>query len=169
MIRPTLAAGMLALLAVECASAQEIKVQEQWAYTTRIDGTTGRTQFLATTVALEDENAWLVLGCGDDGRITISIMYTGGFRYPLQNSVGVSFQVDSAPRGNAVAVSVGQGQISIDPRIGSELLSFLVDGRRLSISIFDSDSKAHSYAWPLQPSDVALSDIRAHCLEADCQ
>src|SRR5262245_57051576 len=130
-IRPTLAAGMLALLAVECASAQEIKVQEQWAYTTRIDGTTGRAQFLATTVALEDENAWLVLACGDDGRITISIRYTGGFRYPLRKPVDVSFQVDSAPRSDAAAVSVAPGQISIDPRMSGELLSFLVDGRRL--------------------------------------
>jgi len=170
--RPILAA---AILVVSClapfnsASAQpgEINVQQQWAYMRHIDLTTGKVQFLAATAAIDDDNAWLLLACGEDGRITFSMIYTGGFPYSLKSPVSVSIQVDIALGVTTAAVMIGQDHISIDPRLSHELLSFLVDGSGLSASIADADAKIRSYAWSLQPNDVALADIRTHCLEVD--
>src|SRR5262249_14310240 len=126
--RPILVA---AILVVSClapfnsASAQpgEINVQQQWAYMRHIDLTTGKVQFLAATAAIDDDNAWLLLACGEDGRITFSMIYTGGFPYSLKSPVSVSIQVDIALGVTTAAVMIGQDHISIDPRLSHELLS----------------------------------------------
>ena len=169
-IRPIFVAASLVisgLATFNFASAQpgEINVQEQWAYMKHTDETTGKVQFLATTAAIEDDNAWLLLACGEDGRITFSIIYTGGFPYSLKSPASVSLRIDVDPAVTTAAVITGPSQISVGPRVSNELLSFLVDGNRLSASISDADAKIHTYAWSLQPSDVALADIRGHCLE----
>src|SRR6266508_644485 len=150
------------LAAPDFGSAQpaEINVQQQWAYMKHIDLTTGKLQFLATTAAIEDDNALLLLACGEDGRITFSIIYTGGFPYSLKSPVSALLRIDIDLALTTAAVMIGSTQISIDPRVSNELLSFLVDGSRLSASISDADGKIHGYAWSLQPSDVALADIR---------
>ncbi len=169
-IRPIFAVPILVVscfAALNSGSAQpaEINVQQQWAYTEHINRTTGKVQFLATTAAIEDDDAWLLLACGEDGRITFSIIYTGGFPYLLKSPVSLLLRIDINPAITAAAVIIGSALISIDLRVSNKLLSFVVDGSRLSASISDADAKIHSYAWSLQPSDVALSDIRAHCLE----
>ncbi len=169
-IRPVFALAILAvssLAALKCASAQPagINVQQQWVYRKQVDQTTGKVQFLATSAAIGDENAWLLLACGEDGRITFSIIYTGGFPYSLKNPVSVLLRIDIDPAVTTAAVMIGPTQIAIGSRVSNELLSFLVDGSRLSASISDTDANIHSYAWSLQPSDVALADIHGHCLE----
>lgn len=155
------------LVALNFVSAQpaEINVQQQWIYRKQVDQTTGKVQFSATTAAIGDENAWLLLACGEDGRITFSIIYTGGFPFSLKSPVSVLWRIDVNPPVTAAAVMIGPTQIAIGSRVSNELLSFLVDGSRLSASISDVDGKIHSYSWSLQPSDVALADIRGQCLE----
>ena len=93
----TVAAAISALISASMAAEPEPKTQEQWAYTRHVDQTTGRVQFLATNMAMEDENAWLVLACGDDGQSTISIIHTGGFLYPLKQPTRVLFRIDTSP------------------------------------------------------------------------
>jgi hypothetical protein len=169
-IRPVFAVAIFVvscLAAFNSASAQpgEINVQKQWTYMKHTDETSGKVQFLATTAAIEDDNAWLLLACGEDGRITFSIIYTGGFPFSLKSPVSVLWRIDVNPAVTTAAVMIGPTQIAIGSRVSNELLSFVVDGSRLSASISDADGKTHSYAWSLEPSDVALADIRGHCLE----
>jgi hypothetical protein len=73
--------AMMPLAEGSPAAQPELKVQEQWAYTRHVDQATGRVQFSATNMAMEDENAWLVLACDDEGKIRISIVHKDGFHY----------------------------------------------------------------------------------------
>jgi hypothetical protein len=84
-IRPIFAVAILVvscLVALNFVSAQpaEINVQQQWIYRKQVDQTT-KVQFLATTAAIGDENAWLLLACGEDGRTRSRLSIQAAFPF----------------------------------------------------------------------------------------
>ena len=56
-------------------------------------------------------------------------------------------------------------QISIDPAPSHDLLPLLLDGNQSSVTIPDSLGNIHDYSFVLQPNTLALSNIRARCLD----
>jgi hypothetical protein len=170
-IRPRIFTLCLALAALrmagDCPSAHaaEIGVQGRWMYTTEPDGLTGAAQGMAATAAVEDDNVWLMLTCSPDRQMTVSIMHAEAFSYPLQNRVNLSLGIDTHPTLTMSALTVNEKQLSLDSGSSYSLLPLLLAGDRSFASVPDSRGEAHRYSFVLKPNDVALSDIRAQCLD----
>ena len=64
------------------------------------------------------------------------------------------------------AVSIHNGQVSIESRSSHDLLPLLLRGNQSFVTIPDGQGEPHEYGFNLQPNDVALSRIRANCLDA---
>jgi len=147
------------------AQASEIGMQGRWMYTTEVVGATEAVQAMATTAAVEDDNVWLLLTCSPDRQTTVSIMHVEAFSYPLQSRVNLSLGIDAHPTLTMSALTVNEKQLSLDPGSSYALLPLLLAGDRSFASVPDSRGEAHSYSFVLKPNDVALSDIRAQCLD----
>ena len=77
-------AAALFVMASNVSAAQgfgQVNVQGEWAYTTR-DRDDGK-EYMATIHAAED-SAWLLLACSPDKRLTVSLIHTGQFPFPLK-------------------------------------------------------------------------------------
>ena len=154
-------------VAADCPSAQaaEVGVQGRWMYTIEGDSATEAVQAMATTAAMEDDNVWLLLTCSPDRQTTVSIMHVEAFSYPLQSRVNLSVGIDTHPMLTMLALRVNEKQLSLDSGSSYALLPLLLGGNQSFASIPDSRGQSHHYSFVLKPNDVALSDIRAQCLE----
>src|SRR5262245_10526539 len=168
-IRPPIFTLCLALAALRVAAgwpsaqASEVAMQGRWMYTTEVVGATE--EAMATTAAVEDDNIWLLLTCSPDRQTTVSIMHVEAFSYPLQSRVNLSLGIDAHPTLTMSALTVSERQISLDTGSSYALLPLLLAGDRSFASVPDSRGEAHRYSFVLKPNDVALSDIRAQCLD----
>jgi len=151
------------------AETSGFNAQGPWVYTHRIDPASEAVWHMATTVALEDDNVWLLLTCGEDRTMTVSIMHVEGFSYPVESSVSVSLRIDRHPTVRIPALPISNRQISIDPASSHDLLPLLLEGNRSSVTIADSRGDTHDYSFMLQPNEPALRDIRAICLDHEEQ
>jgi len=161
------AVALLVLLAAtknSSAQTSDIRVQGPWVYGTQVDQAEA-VQEMATTMAMGDDNVWLLLVCSQDRRLTISVMHLEEFSYPVESRVHVSLRIDTHPKLTMPAVRVDHKQISIDPASSHDLLPLLLDSNRSSVTIPDSLGSTHQYSFVLQPNGRALSNIRARCLD----
>jgi hypothetical protein len=154
-------------VAADCPSAQasDVGVQGRWMYTKEIGGTTEAAQEMAATAAVEDDNVWLLLTCSPERQTTVSIMHVEAFSYPLQSKVNLSLGIDAHPTLTMSARAVNDKKLSLDSGSSFALLPLLLGGNRSFASVPDSRGESHHYSFVLQPNDVALSDIRAQCLD----
>ncbi len=72
----------------------EVNVQGGWAYAAR--GNDGAVEHMAATRAAEDA-AWLLLACSVDGRLTVSLIHTEQFPFPLEPFSLVKLQSNNVP------------------------------------------------------------------------
>src|SRR5260370_23007078 len=78
-------AGAAAFLIAREGSAEQgpgdVNVQGGWAYTDRSKG--AEVEHVAATRAVEDA-AWFMLACSADGRLTVSLVHSEQFPFPLK-------------------------------------------------------------------------------------
>ncbi len=72
----------------------EVNLQGSWAYTAR--GNDGTVQHLAATPAAEG-NVWLLLACSADERLTVSLIHTEQFPFPVKPSSSVKLRSNNLP------------------------------------------------------------------------
>jgi len=146
------------------AEATGVGIQSPWIYTQRIDSGSEGVLHMATTAAIEDDNVWLLLTCGEDRTTTISVMHVDGFPYPVETPVAMLLRIDSHPNMRISALPISERQMSLDPASSHDLLALLLDGSRSSVTMADGRGDTHDYTFMLQPNEPALNGIRANCL-----
>ena len=72
----------------------EVSVQGGWAYTARSKD--GAVDHVATTRAAEDA-VWFMLACGADGRLTVSLVHSEHFPFPLKPVFLVKLHSSNVP------------------------------------------------------------------------
>ena len=147
------------------AQAAEVGMQGRWMYTKEVGDSTEAAQEMAATAAVEDDNVWLLLTCSPDRQTTVSIMHVEAFSYPLASRVSLSLGIDTHPALTMSALAVNHRQLSLDSGSSYALLPLLLAGNQSFASIPDKRGESHRYSFVLKPNDVALSDIRAQCLD----
>jgi hypothetical protein len=152
-------------LNASCAETPDVKVQGPWAYTRQVQGASEAVRDVATTAAVDDSNVWLLLACDEDRRVTVSIMHVEELPFRVGSEVNVSLRIDDHPKLTMPAISIHNQQISIGSGSSHDLLPLLVGGNQSFVTIPDSRGEPHEYGFKLQPNDIALSSIRANCLD----
>jgi hypothetical protein len=140
--------------------ADKIHVQGNWAYVDR--GEASVEQHLATTPAAEGD-VWLILACGQDEKLTVSLIHDTKFEFPLKASSSVQLRSKEVP---AVAVegrSAEANQIVLDPRLMRHVMPSFAKEDQLVISVLEAAGLAHDYTFAMQPNNIALKAIRSHC------
>ena len=157
------AAGFLSVSNVLAGEDQdEVKVQGGWAYTSK--GSVGAVEHLATTPAA-DGDVWLVLACSGNERLTVSLIHTEQFPFPLKPSSSVQLRSNNLPTVSIEGKSNQNNQIFVDPRPMRHMMPLLAQEDQLVVSIPERDGVLHDYTFSMQPNDLALRSIRLHCFE----
>jgi len=159
-------AAVAAFVIASEASAEkgldDVHVQGGWAYAAR--GNDGAVVHMAATRAVEDA-AWLLLACSADGRLTVSLIHTQQFPFPLELSSLVKLQSKNVPTAMIEGKSVQNNQLFVDPIPMRHVMPLLIQDDELVVSITDRDGAMHDYTFSLQPNDLALRPIRLRCLD----
>jgi hypothetical protein len=160
-----LAAAAAFVIASEGSAEQgpgEVNVQGGWAYTAR--GKDGAVEHVAATRAAEDA-AWLLLACGTDGRLTVSLIHTERFPFPLRSLSLVKLRSNNVPTALIEGKSVQNNQIFVDPIPVLHIMPQLMQDDELVVSIPDRNGAMHDYTFSMQPNDLALRPIRLRCFD----
>jgi hypothetical protein len=154
------------LLAANDVSAEqgvgEIKVQGGWAYTT--GQSEGGTEYMATVQA-EEGSTWLLLACRPDKRLTVSLIHTKRFPFPLNPSSPVELRSNSVPSFTIEGKSIQSNQIFVDPKPLRHVMPLIVQDDQLLVSVSDQNGIVHDYTFSMQPNDLALEPIRSACFD----
>ena len=142
-----------------------MKVQKPWAYTYRGDEA-NNVEFMATTPATEDTHVWLLFVCSGADTVTVSLIHSEQFPYPLGERGHLILQLDNSEPVSVPVAVIRQKQITADPRATKDVMPVLMHSSRLSASIAEMDGPVHTYSFSLQPSDLALRDIDVHCVRS---
>ena len=155
-------AATAAFLIAREGSAQEglgdVKVQGGWAYTTR--GDDGEIAHVATTRAAEDA-VWFLLECRADAQLTVSLMHSERFPFPLKPLFFVKLHSNEVPTALFEARSVRSNQIFIAPLLIRHIMPLLMQEDEIVVSIPERDGAVHDYTFSMQPNDLALRPIRS--------
>jgi len=143
-------------------SNSEVNVEGGWAYTAR--SKQGAMEYIAATRAAEDQ-AWFLLACSADKRLTISMIHAEQFPFPLLPSASLKLRSNNVPIVSIEGKSVQNNQIFVDPRPMRHMMPALLQDDELVVSIPERDGAMHDYTFSMQPNDVALGPIRLHCLD----
>ena len=159
-------AAVAAFVIASEASAEkgpdDVHVQGGWAYAAR--GNDGAIAHMAATRAAEDA-AWLLLVCSADGRLTVSLIHTQQFPFPLEPSSLVKLQSKTVPTALIEGKSVQNNQLLVDPRPMRHVMPLLMQDDELVVSVPDRDGAMHNYTFSMQPNDLALRPIRSRCFD----
>ena len=140
----------------------EVNVQGGWAYAAR--GNDGAVEHMAATRAAEDA-AWLLLACSVDGRLTVSLIHTEQFPFPLEPFSLVKLQSTNVPTALIEGKSVQNNQLFVDPIPMRHVMPLLIQDDELVVSITDRNGAMHNYTFSMQPNDLALRPIRSRCFD----
>jgi len=140
----------------------DVNVQGGWAYAAR--GNDGAVEHMAATRAAEDA-AWLLLACSADGRLTISLIHTEQFPFPLEPFALVKLQSNNVPSLLIEGKSVQNNQLFVDPIPMRHIMPLLMQDDELVVSITDRNGAMHDYTFSMQPNDLALRPIRSRCFD----
>jgi hypothetical protein len=154
---------MSAASALGCAArAVEPKVQQPWAYTYRFDDAR-EVEFMATTRATDEVDVWLLLACNSREQLHLSLVHPTQFPFALAGISRFVLRLDDSEPILLPVTAVEQKLVMADPRPAKDLLPLLARSEKLMASISESNGVVHSYTFALQPNDLALRDINAHC------
>ena len=140
----------------------DVHVQGGWAYAAR--GNDGAVEHMAATRAAEDA-AWLLLACSVDGRLTVSLIHTEQFPFPLEPFSLVKLQSNNVPTALIEGKSVQNNQLFVDPIPMRHVMPLLIQDDELVVSITDRNGAMHNYTFSMQPNDLALRPIRSRCFD----
>jgi hypothetical protein len=159
-------AAVAAFVVASEASAEkgldDVHVQGGWAYVAR--GNDGAVAHMAATRAAEDA-AWLLLACSADGRLTVSLIHTQQFPFPLEPFSLVKLQSKNLPTALIEGKSVQNNQLFVDPILMRHVMPLLMQDDELVVSVPDRDGAVHNYTFSMQPNDLALRPIRSRCFD----
>ena len=159
-------AAVAAFVIASKASAEkgldDVNVQGGWAYAAR--GNDGAVEHMAATRAAEDA-AWLLLACSAEGRLTVSLIHTEQFPFPLEPFSLVKLQSNNVPTALIGGKSVQNNQLFVDPIPMRHVMPLLMQDDELVVSVPDRDGAMHNYTFSMQPNDLALRPIRSRCFE----
>jgi hypothetical protein len=141
-------------------SAGEVKAQGGWAYTTR--ESEGGVEYMATMQA-EEGATWLLLACGPDKRLTVSLIHVEQFPFPLTSSSPVQLRSNHVPSFTVQGKSIQSNLIFVDPRPLRQVMPLIVQDDQLVVSISEQNGTFHDYTFSMQPNDTALGPIRSGC------
>jgi hypothetical protein len=153
---------MNAAWALGSAQAVEPKVQQPWAYTYRLDDAR-EVEFMATTRATDEVDVWLLLACNSREQLHLSLVRPTQFPFALEGISRVVLRLDESEPISLPVATVEHQLVVADPRSARDLLPLLVRSSKLMASIPEPNGVVHSYTFALQPNDLALRDINAHC------
>jgi hypothetical protein len=140
-----------------------VNVQGRWAYTARDNN--GGMEHMAVTQAAEDD-AWLLLLCSPDERLTVSVIHNEQFPFPLKASSSVKIRSKNVPAVSVEGKSIKNDQIFVDPKPMRHIMPMLLQDYNLVVSIPEWDGAMHDYTFSTQPNDLALAPIRSHCFDS---
>jgi hypothetical protein len=139
---------------------EDMRAQGSWAYTQR-DNHDG-TKHIATTPAAEGD-VWPLLACSADERLTVSLIHTSQFTFPLKPVSSVELRSKDVP-GISVDGKIVEGNlIFLDPELMRRVMPLLVQDDQVVVSIAERDGPMHDCTFSTQPNDVALRAIRSRC------
>jgi hypothetical protein len=144
------------------AQAAEPKVQPPWAYTFRFDDA-HEVEFMATTPAADEVGVWLLLACDGREQLHLSIVHSSQFPFALAGISRIMLRLDDWEPVALPVETVEQKLVMADPQPAKDLLPLLAHSSKLMASIAEPNGAVHSYTFALQPNDLALRDIKAHC------
>jgi hypothetical protein len=131
-------------------------------YTYRFDDAR-EIEFMATTRATDDADVWLLLACNSREQLRLSLIHPTQFPFALAEKSRVVLRLDDREPVSLPVEPVEQKLVMADPQPAKDLLPLLVHSRKLMASITEPNGAVHSYTFALQPNDLALRDINAHC------
>jgi hypothetical protein len=140
-----------------------VNVDGSWAYTARDKN--GGMEHMAVTQAAEDD-AWLLLACSPDERLTVSVIHNEQFPFPLKASSSVRVRSKNVPAVSLEGKSIKNDQIFVDPKPMRHIMPLLLQDYYLVVSIPERDGAMHDYTFSTQPNDLALAPIRSHCFDS---
>src|SRR5262245_4442381 len=150
----TVAAALL--IAREGSAEQgpgDVNVQGGWAYTERSKD--DEVEHVAATRAAEDA-VWLMLACSADGRLTVSLVHSKQFPFPLKPVFVVKLHSSSVPSALFEAKSMDYNQIFVAPLLMRHIMPILLQEDEIVVSIPERDGAGHDYTFSMQPNDLAL-------------
>jgi len=156
-----LAAAAAFLIAREGSAEQgpgDVNVQGGWAYTDRSKG--AEVEHVAATRAVEDA-VWFMLACSADGRLTVSLVHSEQFPFPLKPVFLVKLHSSNVPTALFEAKSVEYNQIFVAPLLMRHIMPLLMQEDEIVVSIPERDGAGHDYTFLMQPNDLALRPIRS--------
>jgi hypothetical protein len=139
-----------------------VKVQGGWAYSTLRDND-GMRQRVAATRAAEDD-VWLLIACNAGEQLAMSLIHGTRFPFPLDPSLLLKLQSDHMPTLSLEARRVEENVIFVDRRPMRKIVPRLVRDQYAVVSISEPDGPSHDYTFSMQPNNIALGEIRSHCL-----
>jgi hypothetical protein len=137
---------------------RDVNVQGGWAYIER--GKDAAVEHVAGTRAAEDA-VWFVLACRADGQLTVSLVHSEHFPFPLKPVFLVKLHSSNVPTALFEAKSVEYNQIFIAPLLMRHIMPLLMQEDEIVVSIPERDGPRHDYTFSMQPNDLALGPIRA--------
>jgi hypothetical protein len=107
----------------------DVNVQGGWAYTESSKG--GALEHVAMTRAAEDA-VWLMLACRADGRLTVSLVHSEQFPFPLKPLFLVKLQSNNVPTALFEAKTVEHNQIFVAPLLMRHIMPLLMQENELT-------------------------------------
>jgi hypothetical protein len=140
-----------------------VNVDGSWAYTARDNN--GGMEHMAVTRAAEDD-AWLLLACSPDERLTVSVIHNEQFPFPLKDSSSVKIRSNNVPAVSVEGKSIKNDPIFVDPKPMRHIMPLLLQDYYPVVSFPERDGAMHDYTFTTQPNDLALAPIRSHCFDS---
>jgi hypothetical protein len=156
------AAAAFVIASDTSAEDGQVSIAGAWAYTAR--NKDGAVEHMAVTRAAEDAT-WLVLACTADERLSVALIHTEQFPFPLTSSSAVNLRSNNVSTVSIEGRSVQNNQVFVDPRPLRHIMPLVVQDDQLVISIPERNGVMHDYTFSIQPNDVALRPIRSHCFD----
>jgi hypothetical protein len=144
------------------ASADGLRAEGRWTYTQR--STRNVIEYMATTPSAQDGDTWLLIACGADEHLTVAVIHTNDFRFPLAPVSQVPVRAAGLPDLSVTGKSIEAKQVVIDPRRMRHVMPILIETDQFALSIPERDGTLHEYTFMMQPNDRALAPLRALCL-----
>src|SRR5262249_4408394 len=109
-------------------SQGEVNVQGGWAYTAT--GEDGAEEHVGATRAAEDA-VWFLLACRADGWLTVSLIHSENFPFPLKPVFLVKLLSNNVPTALIEAKSVEPNQIFVAPLLMRHIMPLLMQDNEL--------------------------------------
>ena len=161
----TAATTIVSTASVIAAAAEGLHVQGRWTYTQRLDRNV--VEYMATTPSEQDADIWLLVACRSDERLTVAVVHTGAFGFPLAPVAEVTLRAAGLPDLPVPSKSLAAKQVVIDPRPMRHVMPSLIERDQFAVLIPEQNGTVHEYTFMLQPNDRALAPLRALCLNPD--